>query len=83
MKHYKSTERNYRNDRAVRKSQELASMHGIKTTANKVDGNSILFGPSSPSLNLILVSNAESVQNTLSQVVKDFGKIDIFVANAG
>lgn len=34
-------------------------------------------------LKLILVSNAHSVQNTLTQVVKDFGKIDIFVANAG
>ncbi|KAJ5222316.1 short-chain dehydrogenase [Penicillium citrinum] len=54
------------NDRAVQKSQELASTHGIKSTANKVD-----------------VSNADSVQNTLTQVVKDFGKIDIFVANAG
>ncbi|KAK5788892.1 hypothetical protein VI817_009850 [Penicillium citrinum] len=34
-------------------------------------------------LKLILVSNADSVQNTLTQVVKEFGKIDIFVANAG
>lgn len=29
------------------------------------------------------VSNADSVQNNITQVVKDFGKIDVFVANAG
>ncbi|KAH8423988.1 uncharacterized protein LDX57_001743 [Aspergillus melleus] len=29
------------------------------------------------------VSNAEAVQTAISEVVKDFGKIDVFVANAG
>lgn len=29
------------------------------------------------------VSDAESVQKTVSQVVQDFGRIDVFVANAG
>lgn len=29
------------------------------------------------------MSNAEAVQQTMAKVVKDFGKIDVFVANAG
>jgi NADP-dependent 3-hydroxy acid dehydrogenase YdfG len=29
------------------------------------------------------VSNADSVQKSITEVVKDFGKIDVFVANAG
>ncbi|KAH7122055.1 short-chain dehydrogenase [Dactylonectria estremocensis] len=29
------------------------------------------------------VSNAEQVQSTIAEVVKDFGRIDVFVANAG
>jgi NAD(P)-dependent dehydrogenase (short-subunit alcohol dehydrogenase family) len=29
------------------------------------------------------VSDAESVQKTVRQVVQDFGRIDVFVANAG
>jgi NADP-dependent 3-hydroxy acid dehydrogenase YdfG len=29
------------------------------------------------------VSNPEQVQATISKVVEDFGKIDVFIANAG
>jgi NAD(P)-dependent dehydrogenase (short-subunit alcohol dehydrogenase family) len=29
------------------------------------------------------VSNAEHVQSTIAAVVKEFGKLDVFVANAG
>ncbi|KAF3009373.1 hypothetical protein G7054_g8654 [Neopestalotiopsis clavispora] len=54
------------NDAAIAKAESLASTHGIKTNAYKVD-----------------VSNAEAVQSAIAQVVKDFGRIDIFVANAG
>ncbi|KAJ5376625.1 short-chain dehydrogenase [Penicillium cosmopolitanum] len=54
------------NDAAIKKAQELATSHSIKTQAYKVD-----------------VSNADSVQKNITQVVKAFGKIDVFVANAG
>ncbi|CAI7565485.1 unnamed protein product [Penicillium pancosmium] len=54
------------NDAAIKKAQELAISHSIKTQAYKVD-----------------VSNADSVQKNITQVVKDFGKIDVFVGNAG
>lgn len=30
-----------------------------------------------------IVSNAEQVQNAITAVVKEFGKLDVFVANAG
>jgi NAD(P)-dependent dehydrogenase (short-subunit alcohol dehydrogenase family) len=33
--------------------------------------------------NLPAVSNSEQIQETLDKVVNDFGKIDVFVANAG
>lgn len=32
---------------------------------------------------MVLVSDSEQVKNTLDSVVRDFGKIDVFVANAG
>jgi sorbose reductase len=32
---------------------------------------------------MMAVSDAESVQKAVQQVVQDFGKIDVFVANAG
>lgn len=31
----------------------------------------------------LLVSDAEAVQKTIAKVVEDFGRIDVFVANAG
>ncbi|CAI7591559.1 unnamed protein product [Penicillium manginii] len=54
------------NEAAIKKAQEFATSHSIKTQAYKVD-----------------VSNADSVQKSITEVVKDFGKIDVFVANAG
>lgn len=54
------------NNAAIKKAQELATSHGVKTSAYKVD-----------------VSNADSVYNTITQVVEDFKKIDIFISNAG
>lgn len=54
------------NDAAIARAESLASTHGVKTKAYKVD-----------------VSNAEAVQAAITQVVNDFGRIDIFVANAG
>ncbi|GKZ73809.1 hypothetical protein AnigIFM50267_010748 [Aspergillus niger] len=54
------------NDAAVGKAQGLASTHGIRATAYKVD-----------------VSDADAVQQAIADVAKDFGKIDVFIANAG
>lgn len=33
--------------------------------------------------NIHLVSDSNQVQETIAKVLKDFGKIDVFVANAG
>ena len=33
--------------------------------------------------NSLIVSDAEQVQKTIAEVVKEFGRIDVFVANAG
>ncbi|PWY82335.1 short chain dehydrogenase [Aspergillus eucalypticola CBS 122712] len=54
------------NDAAVGKAQALASAHGIRAAAYKVD-----------------VSDADAVQQAIADVAKDFGKIDVFIANAG
>ncbi|KAJ5900866.1 NADP-dependent mannitol dehydrogenase [Penicillium subrubescens] len=54
------------NDAAIEKSQELASLHNVKSAAYKVD-----------------VSESTQVSSTMERVVEDFGKIDVFVANAG
>ncbi|KAH7122584.1 short-chain dehydrogenase [Dendryphion nanum] len=54
------------NDKAVKRAEELAKIHGVKTKAYKVD-----------------VTDAEQVQDAIKQVVSDFGKLDVFVANAG
>jgi NADP-dependent 3-hydroxy acid dehydrogenase YdfG len=34
-------------------------------------------------LTCFIVSQADQVSSTISKVVEDFGKIDVFVANAG
>lgn len=34
-------------------------------------------------LTCFIVSQADQVSSTINKVVKDFGKIDVFVANAG
>jgi NADP-dependent 3-hydroxy acid dehydrogenase YdfG len=31
----------------------------------------------------LAVSDAENVQKAIAQVVEDFGRIDVFIANAG
>lgn len=31
----------------------------------------------------VIVSDPEAVQQTIANVVKDFGRIDVFIANAG
>lgn len=37
----------------------------------------------SPELTELAVSDSEEVRNTIADVVRDFGRIDVFVANAG
>lgn len=54
------------NDAAIKKAEELAQKHGVKTKAYKVN-----------------VTDADTVKSTIEEVVKDFGGIDCFVANAG
>lgn len=86
------------NEIAVQKAEEVAKTHGVKTKAYKVDGklypdswffmgeNYIEGGWGlfkTDMEGLYLVSNSEQVEKTISAVVADFGKIDIFVANAG
>ncbi|GMF69246.1 unnamed protein product [Aspergillus oryzae] len=63
--------------------EELAKDHGVRTVAYKVDGKfsfSVLF------YSWLLrraVSNPEEVQKAVTDVVGDFERIDVFVANAG
>ncbi|QMW36837.1 hypothetical protein G4B11_000073 [Aspergillus flavus] len=54
------------NDAAIKRGEELAKDHGVRTVAYKVD-----------------VSNPEEVQKAVADVVRDFERIDVFVANAG
>ncbi|KAB8250597.1 hypothetical protein BDV35DRAFT_400937 [Aspergillus flavus] len=54
------------NDAAIKRGEELAKDHGVRTIAYKVD-----------------VSNPEEVQKAVADVVRDFERIDVFVANAG
>ncbi|EIT82843.1 L-xylulose reductase [Aspergillus flavus] len=54
------------NDAAIKRGEELAKDHGVRTVAYKVD-----------------VSNPEEVQKAVTDVVRDFERIDVFVANAG
>lgn len=61
----------------------MAKDHGVRTVAYKVDGKfsfSVLF------YSWLLrraVSNPEEVQKAVTDVVRDFERIDVFVANAG
>jgi NAD(P)-dependent dehydrogenase (short-subunit alcohol dehydrogenase family) len=73
-----------RNDVAIQKAKDLGTLHNVKTATYKVDGESV----DTQALNtgmLILntVSVSTDVQETIAKVVQDFGKIDVFVANAG
>lgn len=73
------------NDMAVSKAESLSQEHNVKATAYKVDGES----PNPGLLSLgshtdrELVSNPDTVQSKILEVVSDFGKLDVFIANAG
>ncbi|KAI0870493.1 putative short-chain dehydrogenase [Hypoxylon argillaceum] len=54
------------NDAAIAKADRLATVHGLKTSAYKVD-----------------ISNPQEVQDGINKVLADFGRIDVFIANAG
>ncbi|KAJ2977432.1 hypothetical protein NUW58_g7816 [Xylaria curta] len=54
------------NDTAIAKANRLSKIHGVKTSAYKVD-----------------ISNPLEVQDGIQKVVTDFGRIDVFIANAG
>ncbi|KAI0457226.1 putative short-chain dehydrogenase [Xylaria acuta] len=54
------------NNAAITKANRLAEIHGLKTSAYKVD-----------------ISNPQEVQDGIAKVVEDFGRIDVFIANAG
>lgn len=72
------------NDAAIERAQKLQSQHGIKASAYKVDGMLCSFAVLSvPLTNATIVSNVEQVQNTMVLTEQHFGKIDVFVANAG
>lgn len=61
----------------------MAKDHGVRTVAYKVDG---MFSFSVWFYSWLLrraVSNPEEVQKAVADVVRDFERIDVFVANAG
>lgn len=72
-----------RNDAAIKRGEELTRDHGVKTVAYKVDSK--FFSSIFPYGSLLrrAVSSPEEVQKAVGDVVKDFGRIDVFVANAG
>lgn len=73
-----------RNDVAIQKAKDLGASHNVKTAAYKVDGQSaysLILKDCMLILNI--VSAATEVQETIAKVVQDFGKMDVFVANAG
>ena len=73
-----------RNDAAVQKAQELAQAHGIKAVAYKVNGNQACKHWQRAALTrAVTVTSADEVQAAVDKVVGDFGRIDVFVANAG
>lgn len=78
----------HRNDVAVEKAQVLAREHGIQASAYKVDGKRTVGAPCTQRRcqNAKLksaVSESIQVSETITKVVTDFGKIDVFIANAG
>lgn len=74
-----------RNDIAVTKAESLAQTHGIKAVAYKVDSALSLISLLGLSFELTgpTVSDSEQVKETIAAVVRDFGRINVFVANAG
>lgn len=80
------TNRSHRNEAAIQHAETLAKMHNVKTVAYKVNGN--LPPPplecQLPRANMCSkVSNSDQVQAGIAEVLKEFGRIDVFVANAG
>ena len=73
----------YRNDTAIEIARSMAKTYDIKASAYKVDGCFYLTGPGKCKAHDSLVSDAANVQRAIADVVKEFGKIDVFVANAG
>ncbi|KAJ4014314.1 hypothetical protein NW752_007073 [Fusarium irregulare] len=61
------------NDAAIEKARSLSEQHGIKASAYQVDELTQFRS----------VSDAQQIQGALKKVLDDFGKIDVYVANAG
>lgn len=72
----------------------MAKKHNIKAKAYQAEGESLWVGLLcfsflaskwilSCSKHAPSVSNVAKVQTTMDEVVKDFGRLDVFVANAG
>lgn len=72
----------FRNDAAVAKAGALGKEHGVKAVAYKVDG-AYTDKRDSRKILTVTVSDPEAVQKTIANVVNDFGRIDVFIANAG
>ncbi|KAK1032713.1 hypothetical protein LTR33_016805 [Friedmanniomyces endolithicus] len=60
------------NDAAIAKGEQLAKAHGVRVKAS-------VFCDAYK----VEVTDAAKVEQTISEVVKEFGKLDVFVANAG
>lgn len=74
-----------RNEAAIQKADALAKAHGVKATAYKANGISPTKSQAVKQVDLTHseVSDWTQVQNVVAEVAKDFGRIDVFVANAG
>lgn len=71
------------NPAAKEKSASLANEHGIKAVAYKVDGKGCIAHSTKRFADPMIVTVAEEVEKNVARVVQDFGKIDVFIANAG
>ncbi|TRX94645.1 hypothetical protein FHL15_004417 [Xylaria flabelliformis] len=61
----------------------LAEVHGLKTSAYKVDSKGITYSAARcKTKQHALVSNPQEVQDGIKKVMEDFGRIDVFIANA-
>jgi NAD(P)-dependent dehydrogenase (short-subunit alcohol dehydrogenase family) len=73
-----------RNHVAIQKAQDLAQAHNIRAIPYKVDGRETPLWLEDNMLIIIsVVSDAQQVQDTIAKAAEDFGKIDVFIANAG
>ncbi|KAF4125515.1 sorbose reductase [Geosmithia morbida] len=76
-----------RNDAAIERAEEISNTHGVKASAYKVNGGfthsrAVEVDPYADT-SVMPVSKAEEVGKMVADIVKDYGKIDVFVANAG